>query len=629
MMLNSGRNRCIGGLLRCALVPLGLLVGMASGCGGGSSATAPGAAPAADDPPPSGSMQEILQTPHDWSRFSGTVWDGRQLTVIPLDRTIRPKTTGKRYFNPPINLMGPRLEFSSAFSVAVEVDVSQHPAKAAYVDLYGSVPIGYDEWRIDGRNVRIGVAGGTVSFWVNMVRQGFTGAAPAGRVRLGVEKRNTTLIFSVDDREVGRVDEAASLPVFVAGQLFFGLDAELGGGFAVTSIQALATRVADNAAERVKAHAVPPDSLRALAASMPNPVPIGTAINADALLADPQYGRTLAEQFSMVTPEMHFKFQAIHPRPDRYAFAEADALVEFARLNGLRVHGHTLVWHEALPQWVWDLYQAGARDALRQALLDHIAAVVSRYKGRIPSWDTLNEIFSTESREPYGLRSDAEDQNNLSVWYKTFGLEIYVDALRKVKEIDPTAENWINEFGIDQTAAADKLANMIAFARHVNGLGHGRLVDGIGFQSHNYDPVGDPSVASELLVAMTQVIQQAGLKVRISELDVSGASSRPTLFSDKLEACLRLRAAGCTGTGMWGFTDRYGSMSSPQNAAGDTNHQAPNWGAWYVDSLIFDSAYRPRSAVAAMQGVLRNPPGPVRSEASALPMAPRPRGAGR
>ena len=558
--------------------------------------TVPAAAPAV----------ELLRAPYDWSQFSGTRWDGTTLTVMPLDRKIRPKTSGKWYLNPPINLMGPRLDFTTRFSVRIDVDASAHPDKAAFVDLYGSLPIGYDEWRIDGRNVRLGLTRGVAEVWVDMIKQEFSARGLGSRATFGVDRRGRMLTFSVNGKTIGRFRESDEHPVFSRGKLYFGADAELGGGFAITGITADAARIADNGAEMLRAYSPPVDSLRTLARGLSRPLWMGAAANADALLSDARYGQALAENYSMITPEMHFKFQAIHPQPDGYAFAEADALVAFAARNDMRVHGHTLVWHEALPQWVWDLYQARDYPALRQALMDHITTVVTRYKGKVQEWDTLNEIFSTESTEPYGLRSNAEDENNLSVWYKAFGVQIYIDALRKVKEIDPGAENWINEFGIDQAGSREKLGNMIAFVRYVNGLGYGKLVDGIGFQSHNYDPDDDPSVAAELQAAMRRVIAQAQVKVRVSELDVSGASSRPTLFSDKLATCLRLQASlGCESFGTWGFTDLYGSMSGPANAAGRTNYRSPNWGAELADSLPFSKSYEPRSAVNFMRRELR------------------------
>lgn len=286
---------------------------------------------------------ELLRDPYNWNQFSGTSWDGRVLTVIPLDRRIRPKTSGKWYLNPPINLMGPRLDFTTKFSVQIEVDAAAHPYKGAFVHLYGSVPFAYDEWRIDGRNVRLGLTRGVAEVWVDMVKQDFSVRGLGSRVTFGVDRQGTVLAFSVNGKKIGRYRGSAQHPVFSDGKLYFGVDAELGGGFSITSIKAQSARVADNGADMLRVYSPPSASLRSLAQGLSRPLWLGAAANADALLLDRRYGQVLAENSSTITPELHFKFQAIHPQPVQYAFAEADTLVAFAVKNNMRVHGHTLV----------------------------------------------------------------------------------------------------------------------------------------------------------------------------------------------------------------------------------------------------------------------------------------------
>lgn len=538
--------------------------------------------------------QEILTSQHNWRRFSGTYWNGKSLEVYPLGRMIRPKYDESMtwYQNPPINLPGPRLDLSGDFVVEMSLDVSVAPSKAASIDLYGTLPLIYDEWRQEGKNIRLMVRNGELSVWVNSRKISVSRTDLRGLVKLKLQRQGSEIVFFANDAEVGRFTESSQNTVFSSQKIYFGVDAELGGGFILTSISVRGVRVVDNGRDVLKTYSIPPDSLRSYAAQLPQPLPIGTSVSVNGLFGDPTYGRVLAQNFSMITPEFDFKFQAIHPRPHIYAFSEADYLVEFALKNNLRIHGHTLVWHEALPAWMWDLYKARQYPELKQALMDHISSVVGRYKGYIKEWDTLNEIFSSDSKDPEGFRSNAEEQDNISIWYQAFGKQIYIDALRKVKEIDPTCENWINDFGIDQAGSSDKLTNIIKFVNYANNLGYGQLIDGIGFQAHNYDPDEDPSKATELNRAMKRVLKEARVKVRVSELDVNGASARGDLFADKLNVCLRLLGNGtpCSSFGMWGFTDRFGSM-------GDENSLA--------DGLIFDVNYRPKEAYRLLQEELQ------------------------
>lgn len=549
---------------------------------------------------------EILNSHYNWQHFSGTSWDGISLKVYPLGRMIRPKYSQsmKWYHNPPINLSGPRLDLSGDFSLEITIDNSIHPDKAAHIDLYGTLPVIYDEWRLDGRNVRFTLKNGDLSVFVNMVKAPFVAKNLNSLVKIKMHRHNNQLIFLANGKELGRLNEHLKNSVFLKNKIYFGVDAEIGGGFTVKSISAVGTKISDNGAEMLKAYAIPQDSLRAHASKLPKPLPIGTAAHANGLFSDAKYGQVLAQNFSMITPEFDFKFQAIHPQPGLYAFAEADALVEFARKNNIRIHGHTLVWHEALPPWVWSLYKSGQYAQLKTALMDHIATVVGRYKGVIKEWDTLNEIFSNDSEDPEGFRSNSEEEDNVSVWYKAFGKQIYIDALRKVKSIDPTCENWINDFGIDQAESDDKVSAMIKFINYANGLGYGHLIDGIGFQSHNYDPDEDPSDAAEMKHAMKRIINEAHVKVRISELDVNGASENPTLFSDKLEVCLKL-GAQCASFGMWGFTDKFSSMASPADGSTLDNYTSPTWSADLADALIFDETYISKNSYGLLRDVLK------------------------
>ena len=63
-------------------------------------------------------------------------------------------------------------------------------------------------------------------------------------------------------------------------------------------------------------------------------------------------------------------------------------LIAFAAENGMRMRGHTLDWYAAMPDWA--LAIRGERDAERE-LTRHIETVVGRYRGRVPSWDVVNE----------------------------------------------------------------------------------------------------------------------------------------------------------------------------------------------------------------------------------------------
>src|SRR5215472_9963363 len=100
---------------------------------------------------------------------------------------------------------------------------------------------------------------------------------------------------------------------------------------------------------------------------------IGPAVAYGPLIAEPIYGGVLGREFNLFTPENEMKWAPIHPQQDQYSFARADALVDFAAANGIALHGHTLVWHQQVPDWL----SSGSftRDAMVDILRDHIYTV--------------------------------------------------------------------------------------------------------------------------------------------------------------------------------------------------------------------------------------------------------------
>ncbi len=125
--------------------------------------------------------------------------------------------------------------------------------------------------------------------------------------------------------------------------------------------------------------------------------------------------------------ELHEMESAPRPTAETYSFDDADSLVAFAEDHGMKVRGHNFVWHEALPRWF-----AGTvnKDNAEKFLVDHIRTVGGRYKGKIHSWDVVNEAIWIQDGRPDGLRSS-------SPWFEMLGPG-YIDlAFRTARETDP------------------------------------------------------------------------------------------------------------------------------------------------------------------------------------------------
>lgn len=219
-------------------------------------------------------------------------------------------------------------------------------------------------------------------------------------------------------------------------------------------------------------------------------------------------------QFGSVTPENCMKMTAIQPREGEYHFEEADALVDFAEKNRLQVVGHTLVWakDERTPAW---FFRDGDKPASREKVLErmrtHIRTLVSRYRGRIASWDVVNEALD-----------DNEPELRPSSWLNIVGPEFIAEAFACAHEADPDALLLYNDYNVDQPRKREKLIRLIGDLRSKN-----VPLGAIGIQGHwEVDQVPFKDIEA-LLVAMKDL----KLKVMVSELDL-GVVPRGVWWAD-------------------------------------------------------------------------------------------------
>jgi endo-1,4-beta-xylanase len=235
----------------------------------------------------------------------------------------------------------------------------------------------------------------------------------------------------------------------------------------------------------------------------------GCAVNAALLREEEGFRTLLAEQCSIVVPENCLKWRILRPTADSYDFTDADNLIAFAEAHGMKVRGHNFVWHESIPAWF-----AGTvnKDNAQKFLVDHIHAVGGRYKGKIHSWDVVNEAIWVPDGRPDGLRSS-------SPWFQLLGPE-YIDlAFRTAREADPAALLTYNEYGIenDSDENGKKRAAVLALLRRMKA--DKVPLDALGIQSHikAVSKDGFGKGLRELLDGAKAL----GLQVFVTELDVN------------------------------------------------------------------------------------------------------------
>lgn len=311
-------------------------------------------------------------------------------------------------------------------------------------------------------------------------------------------------------------------------------------------------------------------SLRQLAEA--RSVKIGAAVN-PMRLNEPAYAETLAREFSQAEPENAMKFGPIHPARDRYNWAPAEAVANFAREHNMALRGHTLVWHQQLAPWV----TAGAPSPadLEKILGEHIAAVVGHFAGQVYAWDVVNEAIEKDGSPRKSPWSPVPDY--------------IAKAFRMARAADPKAKLFYNDYdaeGID--AKSDAIYALVKDLKQ-----RGVPIDGVGMQFHiTAKPLDTESIAANM-----KRLTDLGLEVQITELDVRvplDSSGRPgaadleaqaRVYGQVARTCLKFPR--CTAIQTWGVTDKYSWVPGYFKGTGA--------------ALLFDREYSPKPAYEAMR----------------------------
>lgn len=281
------------------------------------------------------------------------------------------------------------------------------------------------------------------------------------------------------------------------------------------------------------------------------PIPFGSAAEIGAFRDDPRYRDALKRYCDVIVPMNDLKWEALRHDQPRFDFSGADELVAFAQANKKALRGHTLLWGEALPNWAREMTTKAEAE---RELVNHIEIVVDRYKGKIATWDVVNEVIKYDPLEGGPWRD--------TIWQRLLGPEHVDIAFRTAARVDPKARLVLNDFHFEEpvpgAAARRKVALDICRRLKDKGI----PVHGVGMQAHLY---ADKGIDVDGVQRFMRELDELGLDVEITELDVidwklpADAGKRDktaaALVSTFLEAVVSAKRPKAIIT--WGLTDRY------------------------------------------------------------------------
>lgn len=244
-------------------------------------------------------------------------------------------------------------------------------------------------------------------------------------------------------------------------------------------------------------------------ASIPLGVAVATSGTASIYSSTPR-ATLVKANFDQITAENSMKMRYMYSSGTTFSFTDADYLLNWATSNGLAVHAHALVWHPhyQLPDWA-----RSPTANFKNNYTNHITTVATRFKGKVASWDVVNEALFDGNDNSENL--PGANGYRQSVFYQQYNGPEYIDtAFNLAHAADPAALLYYNDFNTENNS--DKTTALVSLVQRLQN--NNVPIHGVGFQMHVLSDW--PSIANIRASWQKIVDLRPKLKLKLTELDV-------------------------------------------------------------------------------------------------------------
>ncbi len=208
---------------------------------------------------------------------------------------------------------------------------------------------------------------------------------------------------------------------------------------------------------------------------------IGVAVNMRNV-SDAEQMALIKKNFNSITAENDMNPQSTEPHKGQFNWRNADRIANFCRENGLKMRGHTLMWHAQIGEWMYrdEKGELLSKEEFYRNMKEHIFAIVNRYKDVVYCWDVVNEAISDGGRQNSGPgQRPYEGPYRYSAMFQIAGDDFIKQAFRYAREADPNALLFYNDYNAAIPGKRDRIYNMVKQMK-----AEGVPIDGIGMQGH-------------------------------------------------------------------------------------------------------------------------------------------------
>lgn len=339
---------------------------------------------------------------------------------------------------------------------------------------------------------------------------------------------------------------------------------------------------------------------------------VGNAISAEDL--DGVRLDLLKKHFNIATAGNAMKPDALQPTKGNFKFEDADKLVDKVLAEGMKMHGHTLVWHQQSPAWLNTKTDASGntvplpREEALNNLRTHIKTVVEHFGNKVISWDVVNEAMSDGITNP----SDWKASLRQSPWYQAIGPDYVEQAFLAAREVLDAHPDWkiklyYNDYNDDNQNKSTAIYNMVKEINDRYAKTHpGKLlIDGIGMQAH-YNMSTNPK---NVELSLERYIS-LGVEVSITELDIQAGSNyqlsdtiseaQAYLYAQLFDI-YKKHAKNIGRVTIWGMDDATSWRSATNPLLFDKNLQAKPAFYGVVDPTKYMAEHKPATPKNAKQ----------------------------
>lgn len=281
------------------------------------------------------------------------------------------------------------------------------------------------------------------------------------------------------------------------------------------------------------------------------------------------------------------------------SFETIDPTLEWCQENGMKMRGHTLVWHAQAPDWFFregysDKSQYVDRETMLFRMESYIAQLMSHVQDNYPDvvycWDVVNEAVDPDKGDQDSFfLCRTENDGAPNPWYTTIG-EDYVEMAFTYarKYADEDVKLFYNDFNTYQTKKRDAI---YALCQSLKEKG---LIDGIGMQG--YWGVDSPTIGT--LEITIRKFAELDLEIHITELSVGVDEENEDSFEKQGQRYgaifMALSALDTDGGGSANITNvTFFGLIDHYRQGDDTN------------SRLFDAVYQPKPAFIKVRNMMK------------------------